>query len=61
MYPKVVFNSEGIKEIINLMQSDKKNSHGRVNFVLLNAIGQCQVDVAVNETLILEAFDYYSA
>ena len=61
MYPSVVFNKQSIKEIIGLMQSDKKNSHGRVNFVLLNSIGQCQMDVAVDEALILEAFEYYSA
>jgi 3-dehydroquinate synthase len=58
MYPSVVFNKQSIKEIIGLMQSDKKNSHGRVNFVLLNSIGQCQMDVAVDEALILEAFEY---
>ena len=61
MYPSVVFNKQSIKEIIGLMQSDKKNSHGRVNFVLLNSIGQCQMDVAVDEALILEAFEYYYA
>ena len=61
LYPHVLFNKESIQEIIILMQSDKKNSHGRINFVLLNAIGSCVIDVEVENTLIMEAFEYYSS
>ena len=59
-YPYVSFNDHSKKQIIELMQSDKKNSHGHVKFVLLESIGKCQIDIEVEDTLILEAFAYYS-
>ena len=42
------------------MQSDKKNSHGQIKFVLLQSIGQCQIDIEVEDAIIYEAFDFYS-
>jgi 3-dehydroquinate synthase len=54
------FDADSIKQIIGLMQSDKKNSHGRVKFVLLKSIGDCQMDVEVQEEVLIEAFKYYS-
>ncbi len=59
-YPNVTFDDNSKKQIIDLMQSDKKNSHGQVKFVLLESIGQCQIDVEVQNALIYEAFDFYS-
>jgi len=61
MYPSMRFDADSINQIVALMQSDKKNSHGRVKFVLLNTIGQCQMDVEVHEEVLMEAFTYYSA
>jgi len=46
--------------IIKLLIHDKKNSHGIINFVLLEAIGKPKIDCVVSNELILEAFDYYS-
>ena len=60
MYPSMKFDADSIKQIIGLMQSDKKNSHGRVKFVLLKSIGHCQMDVEVQEEVLIEAFKYYS-
>ena len=60
-YPRVSFHDHSIKQIIDLMQSDKKNSYGRVKFVLLETIGECRMDVEVEESLIYEAFAYYCA
>jgi 3-dehydroquinate synthase len=59
-YPNVSFDDNSKKRIIDLMQSDKKNSHGQVKFVLLETIGQCQIDIEVENALIYEAFDFYS-
>ena len=59
-YPKVYFNDSSKKQIIDLMQSDKKNSHGQVKFALLQSIGQCQIDIEVEDAIIYEAFDFYS-
>ncbi|MEP2238699.1 MAG: 3-dehydroquinate synthase, partial [Maribacter sp.] len=38
-YDKVEFSNNDIESILKLMKYDKKNSHGKVNFVLLKTIG----------------------
>ena len=58
-YGKVTFETKDYAPIIALMKYDKKNSHGNINFVLLEAIGKAKLDCAVEETLILEAFKFY--
>jgi 3-dehydroquinate synthase len=59
-FKKVNFTSEDIKHIISLLKHDKKNSEGNINFVLLRAIGQPELDCKVSEELIYEAFTYYA-
>ncbi|MDN3493727.1 3-dehydroquinate synthase [Winogradskyella bathintestinalis] len=59
-FTKVNITKNDQKHIIDLLQYDKKNSHGIVKFVLLEAIGQPKLDCVVSNELILEAFDYYS-
>lgn len=59
-YPNMFFDDDSKKQITDLMQSDKKNSHGKVKFVLLESIGKCKIDVEVENALINEAFDFYS-
>ncbi len=46
--------------IIDLLKYDKKNEHGNINFVLLEAIGKPKVDCLVENCSIVEAFDYYA-
>ena len=58
-YKKVRFEISEISEIIDLLVYDKKNSHGKINFVLLNSIGDCSIDRQVENQLILDSFDYY--
>ncbi len=58
-YEKVVFLAEDITAILKLMKYDKKNSHGKVNFVLLKSIGEPEVDVEIPVELFAEAFAYY--
>ena len=41
------------------MKYDKKNTHGKVNFVLLKDIGAPEVDVEIPAELFAEAFAYY--
>ncbi|EDP69735.1 3-dehydroquinate synthase [Flavobacteriales bacterium ALC-1] len=60
-FAKVDINKQDQDLIINLLKYDKKNSHGIVKFVLLEAIGQPKIDCEVSNELILEAFDYYLA
>lgn len=59
-YPKVVFAEKDVKAITALMKYDKKNTHGKINFVLLNCVGEAQIDLIVPPDLIAEAFAYYA-
>lgn len=59
-YAKVDFKQEAIDQIIELTKFDKKNSHGAINFVLLNTIGTAQIDVTASPELVRESFAYYA-
>lgn len=58
-YKQVDFSQEDISSIVELMKYDKKNTHGKVNFVLLKDIGVPKVDVEIPAKLFAEAFAYY--
>lgn len=60
-YPKVALPSADQKGILELLCHDKKNKAGRVNFVLLKAIGVPEIDVDVPQTLFSKAFEFYHA
>nr|WP_298789556.1 3-dehydroquinate synthase [uncultured Allomuricauda sp.] len=59
-FDRVAFNSEDIHAILQLLIFDKKNSHGEVNFVLLQSIGNAVTDVKVPANLFEKAFAYYT-
>ncbi|WP_435625588.1 3-dehydroquinate synthase [Flagellimonas sp.] len=58
-FKKVDFTEEDIRIIIDLLKHDKKNTHGDVNFVLLQEIGSAVLDVKVPTELFEKAFAYY--
>lgn len=58
-FKPVKFSPEDIDTIVELLKYDKKNSHGDVNFVLLQTIGKAVADVKVPEHLFAKAFAYY--
>jgi 3-dehydroquinate synthase len=60
-FPRVDFKESDFSPIIQLLKHDKKNEHGNVNFVLLEAIGKAQIDCQVDNDLILNAFKYYAS
>ena len=60
-YGVVHFEPSDFEPIINLLKYDKKNNHGNINFVLLEAIGKPKIDCIVDEPVILEAFNYYAS
>jgi 3-dehydroquinate synthase len=60
-YGKVDFSITDIETIIDLMKFDKKNSHGNINFVLLEDIGKTKLDCIVDNQLIFESFDFYAS
>ena len=55
----VDFAPEDIESILQLLKYDKKNSHGNVNFVLLQEIGNAVTDIKIPEELFHKAFAYY--
>lgn len=59
-FNRIEFTENDIDAILQLLKYDKKNSHGNVNFVLLQAIGEAVTDVKVPEELFQKAFAYYS-
>lgn len=59
IYPKVDFTENEIESILTLLQYDKKNSHGKVKFVLLEAIGKPVTDIEVPTALFKASFNYY--
>ncbi len=58
-YDKVVIDESDYPPIIDLLKYDKKNNHGNINFVLLEAIGKPTIDCLVDEAIILDAFKFY--
>ncbi|WP_431137528.1 3-dehydroquinate synthase [Psychroserpens mesophilus] len=60
IYESVHFEDKDYAPIIELLKFDKKNEHGNINFVLLEAIGQPKIDCLVPNELIVEAFAYYN-
>ncbi|MFT5752576.1 MAG: 3-dehydroquinate synthase [Flavobacteriales bacterium] len=60
MYEHVHFDTSEIEPIIELLKHDKKNDHGNINFVLLEAIGKPIIDQQVDNDLINDSFRYYA-
>nr|WP_294938319.1 3-dehydroquinate synthase [uncultured Flavobacterium sp.] len=59
IYDAVVFTQKDIEKIIELLIHDKKNEFGKVQFALLNGIGDVKIDQAVPNELIFKAFEDY--
>jgi len=59
-YTPIDINENDIEVILKLLKHDKKNSHGIIKFVLLEAIGKPKIDCQVSNTIIFEAFEYYA-
>jgi 3-dehydroquinate synthase len=53
-----MFSEKEVDEIIKLMNFDKKNKDGQINFVLLKEIGKPKVDQMVNTSTIKKSFKY---
>ncbi|SEA07073.1 3-dehydroquinate synthase [Psychroflexus halocasei] len=58
-FTKVEFSEKDISEVVKLLKHDKKNTKGRINFVLLSNIGQPVLDCEVNNEMIYKAFEAY--
>ena len=61
LFKKVTFEESDYQQIMNLLKYDKKNEYGNINFVLLSDIGESKINCKVENSLILEAFNYYNS
>jgi len=59
-YGKVDILESDFTPIIDLMQFDKKNVNGKVNFVLLEEMEKCKIDVQIENKLLKEGLLYYT-
>ncbi|MEM1002224.1 MAG: 3-dehydroquinate synthase [Bacteroidota bacterium] len=58
-YQRISFEPEDIIAIKKLLVHDKKNSHGKIKFALLEELGKPKLDCTLEEGLIDEAFSFY--
>jgi 3-dehydroquinate synthase len=61
IYQPLNFSSSDIIKVLNLLQYDKKNEHGKILFVLLNQIGKADYNIEVPTEYIKESFQYYQS
>lgn len=48
------------RELLQLMQQDKKSNAGELRFTLLNGIGNYSIHQSVEERVIIDAFNFYN-
>lgn len=60
-YGQVEITKDERQPIMDLMKYDKKNNHGNINFVLLEAIGKPKIDCLVDDQIIIDAFEFYAS
>lgn len=58
-YGEVRIEEKDIAKITDLMKYDKKNVSGRINFVLVEKLENCKLDVQLSPELIQEGIHYY--
>lgn len=58
-YPKCPFDESDFEEAYELMTHDKKNEGNRINFTLLEGIGEVKIDTHCTKEEILESLQYY--
>jgi 3-dehydroquinate synthase len=60
LYPKYQIKEKSHDELLQFMQSDKKNEDGQIMFSLLNNIGSCAFNCRVTTQDILDSLDYFN-
>lgn len=60
LYPKYEVKQKSHKDLLQFMQSDKKNEDGQIMFSLLNKIGSCAFNCRVTTQDILDSLDYFN-
>jgi 3-dehydroquinate synthase len=58
-YGAFAFDCNQYQQLYELMQHDKKNEAGSINFTLLKAIGEIEINQTANQKEIEETLDFY--
>lgn len=59
LYEPFVFDCDDYETLYSYVKHDKKNSGDRINFTLLSAKGEVQINQHCNKEEIFDAFDFY--
>ncbi|NDI99057.1 3-dehydroquinate synthase [Flavobacterium sp. LaA7.5] len=59
IFEKVIFTNSDVEAILKILIHDKKNEFGKIQFVLLQNIGNAVINQTVENTLIYKAFEDY--
>ena len=59
-YGTFAFDCKDYEALIALMQHDKKNQGGEINFTLLDQVGQLHLDSHATREQIKEMFDFFT-
>jgi 3-dehydroquinate synthase len=49
MYQKIHWNSTEVDQMLAYLRHDKKNSEGNIQFTMIETIGNCHINYAVDE------------
>jgi 3-dehydroquinate synthase len=60
LYPAYTIKEESFAQLMEFMQSDKKNENGQIMFSLLSSTGKCDYNCRISEKDILESFTYFN-
>lgn len=58
VYGKPALGCDDYDKVYELMQHDKKNKCGVINFVLLRDVGRAEIDCHADKSLVFESFDF---
>lgn len=61
LFSKVLIPSSAYKDIISHLKHDKKNTKGKINFVLLSNFEEFNLNCKVSEKLLIEALNFYNS
>ena len=61
IYADIIFNDEDLDPILELLIHDKKNEYGKIQFALIEGIGNIKINQEVENELINQAFTDYKS
>ena len=61
IFETVVFEEDDLKPILDLLIHDKKNEYGKIQFALLDGIGNIKINQEVENELIIKSFADYKS